>query len=152
MQNAGALPDNFTWLLPGRLAGMARPVAGLEALARSGVRLVVCLTAETPPDVAAIEAAGMVSWYMPVPDFSPPTIAQARATCARVETVLDRGEAVAYHCRAGKGRTGTMLAAQMIHRGMGADEAVKFIRARNPGWIETQGQLDFLTDFAATIR
>ncbi len=41
-----------------------------------------------------------------------------------------------------------MLAAQMIHRGMGADEAVKFIRARNPGWIETQGQLDFLTDFA----
>lgn len=121
-------------------------------LAQLDTRLLVTLTAESPPDTGLIARHGIASLYTPIPDFMPPTLQQARDTCVHVAQFLERGAAVVYHCRAGKGRTGTLLAAQLVWNGQTAAQAITFTRARNPEWIETQGQLDFLHEFAATVR
>ena len=47
----------------------------------------------------------------------------------------------------GKGRTGTMLAAQLIWRGTDAKAAVLEACERNSMWIESDSQYDWLMEF-----
>ena len=54
------------------------------------------------------------------------------------------GRVLAFHCRAGLGRTGTLLAAVLIWRGQGAVEAIETARAVHPRWIQSQEQFAFL--------
>ncbi|MBL1437045.1 MAG: tyrosine-protein phosphatase [Rhodobacteraceae bacterium] len=140
----------FCWLHPGLLGGISKPdEAALAGLSQLGVRVLVSLTAEWQPDVALFERYGLASLYTPILDFQPPSFAQAAEICGKVSSYTVRGEAVVFHCHAGKGRTGTLLAAMLIWAGQSADAAIAETRGRNAAWIETEGQLDFLQGFAA---
>lgn len=143
-------PVGFQWLLPGLLGGTPLP-KDFSALQRVGTRLLVSLTAEWQPDEGVISRHGMRSLYAPIPDFQPPTLAQAAQVCAAVAGYTGRGEAVVFHCQAGKGRTGTMLAAMLIWAGHSAEDAIAQTRGQNAAWIETDGQLAFLSDFASQV-
>lgn len=141
----------FCWLQPGLLGGMPQPdEAALKALRGLRVKLLVSLTQEQRPDVDLINSFGMTSLYAPIPDFQPPTLAEAARICRDVSAYTARGEAAVFHCRAGKGRTGTLLAAMLIWSGQSAEGAIATVRAQNKQWIETEGQLDFLVKFAET--
>ncbi|MCV2864834.1 tyrosine-protein phosphatase [Albidovulum sediminicola] len=150
-------PTGFFWLVPGLLGGAARPGLGapmerdLAALARVGARLLVTLTEEWEPDVQAIESQGMASLYVPVPDRMPPSVEQMIMICREVERRLEAGQAVVHHCHAGKGRTGTALVAQLIWRGLPPAEALAVARQRNPRWVESAEQEDFLERFGAVV-
>lgn len=139
----------FFWLQPGLLGGVPKPdEAALRAISKLRVKLLVSLTQEWQPDGALIKRYGMASLYAPIPDFQPPSLAQATQICRAVSAYTARGEAAVFHCRAGRGRTGTLLAAMLIWAGQSADGAIAATRAQNEHWIETQGQLDFLAKFA----
>jgi atypical dual specificity phosphatase len=53
------------------------------------------------------------------------------------------------HCAGGLGRTGTVLAAYLVHRGRSAEEAIAEIRRQRPGSVETPAQADAVRQFAA---
>ncbi|KAL6076423.1 Dual specificity protein phosphatase 23 [Balamuthia mandrillaris] len=60
--------------------------------------------------------------------------------------------AVAVHCRAGKGRTGTMIACYFIYsEGISAEEAIQRVRSLSPLSIETKGQEAFIASFAQRL-
>lgn len=142
-------PNGFCWLLPGLLGGTAKPDnAALKALSQLGTRLLVSLTQEWQPDAALIARYGMHSLYVPIPDLQPPSLKQAAQICREASAFTARGEAVVFHCHAGKGRTGTLLAAMLIWAGQSVEAAIKEARAQNSAWIETDGQLAFLDEFA----
>ena len=145
------------WLEPGRLGGCARPgrtgqlEADLGALFDAGTRLVISLTEEWQPDLPTFTRCGLRSLWLPVADMTPPTIDQARLACSVAASTLEAGQGVVYHCQAGQGRTGAMLAAQMVWNDLPAQQAIEDLRAVNNAWIETAEQEAFVARFGASL-
>lgn len=144
----------FSWVIEGELAGMGRPgvlASGLSEdlgfLVREGVGAVVSLT-EAPLDEAAVKASGLEAFHLPVPDMTPPSPEDIDRFVAFLDTSCEAGRPVAVHCAMGRGRTGTMLACALVHRGTGAREAIRQVREARPGSIETRAQEDAVEAYA----
>lgn len=149
-------PRGFLWLKKGRLAGTPRPGIvhdldyDLKALVRVGVTTLVSLTC-TPPDSAAYAAAGIANLWFPIPDMTAPSLEQAQDICRQIEQLLAQGAVVAIHCRAGLGRTGTLLACCLIWEGLPALDALDAVRRIEPRWVQSDVQLRFLEEFAFAL-
>jgi atypical dual specificity phosphatase len=147
-------PRGFFWVLPGQLGGMPRPgiideldhdIAGLQRL---GVSVLVTLEESPTVDTEALSRAAIRSFQFPVVDMGVPSIADAITLCREIDECLRQREVVAVHCRAGLGRTGTMLACQLIwSRRRTAREAIEIIRSINPRCIQSDLQVEFLRSF-----
>ncbi len=135
---------NFSFVIPGRLAGMARPgryrplAQALEFLREQGIRAIVSVT-EYPLDIKAVEAAGFDYLHLPVEDYEAPTLAQIETFLGFLDAHQADG-AIGVHCAAGQGRTGVMLACAFVTRGMTADEAIAHVRDLRPPSIDTPNQ------------
>ena len=136
------------WILPSRLAGSARPgLLGpldddLDHLARLGVDRVVSLT-EAPLDLGGRTVPFEVI-HFPIVDMGLPTPRGALALCNDLVASIAAGQSVLLHCKAGLGRTGTMLAACLVTLGHPAEEAIATVRRACPHYIQTPAQAAFL--------
>ncbi|MDB6034833.1 MAG: dual specificity protein phosphatase [Verrucomicrobiales bacterium] len=123
----------------------------LPYLHDSGIRAVVSLL-NLPADQKIYEDAGFSYLCLPVPDGFPPTLEQTQRLVRFLDEQQQQGRAAAVHCAAGRGRTGTMLAAYLISQKVNWLEAISRVRASEPGAIETQRQMDFLQDFGNLLN
>jgi atypical dual specificity phosphatase len=150
-------PRNFLWLIKGVLAGTPRPGLlidledDLESLKRVGVTVLVSLTTK-PVDPAELDKFGILGVALPIKDMGAPSIDDAKTLCSRVEALISSGEVVAMHCKAGLGRTGTMLAAQLIWQGHTALESLERVRKIEPRWVQSEEQVDFLKSFFEDVK
>ena len=150
----------FYWLVPGVLAGCARPGVrnrrdevqtldqDLAWLAGRGIGAVVSMT-ETPLQLGACERHGLEVLHLPVNDLAPPAPAQFHAALAFIDAQRQAGRAVAVHCLMGQGRTGSVLAAYLIRDGQSPAAALADLRAVCPGAVENPAQERALVEFAA---
>ncbi len=152
-------PRGFLWVLPGQLAGTPWPGVvretdeDLGALRTVGVTHLIALT-EYPFDDKEAAAYGMRCTHSPMPDMHPPTEEQAWMLCALIDQLVNAGEVVAVHCRAGLGRTGTVLTAYWLWRARGKFSALKALedmRRIEPLWVQSPRQVEFLEQFAAAV-
>ena len=123
----------------------------LRPLHDAGIRAVVSLL-NIPGDAKIYADAGFAYFALPIPDGGAPTATEADDANRFIDEQLAHGNPVAIHCAAGLGRTGTMLAAYLIHRGATAGEAIQRIRAVEPAAIETNRQVQFLRDYETSTR
>jgi len=146
-------PSDFRWVIPGKLGGMQRP--GLlidedEDLARLrhlGINRLVTLT-EDPLDASKLADFGISGVHFPIVDMGVPTAPAALELARRVEGWIEAGESVALHCKAGLGRTGTMLACCLVQQRTPPNRAIERVRLVNPGYIQNELQLDFVAELA----
>ena len=149
IQTWGRRLQNFSYLLPKLLAGADRPygMSDLEKLVRAGIKVLVTVM-ETPLDADTVADVGLEYHYFPIPPYGTPKLEQLQDFVELVNTNRAVGRPVAVHCYMGWGRTGTFLAAYLISEGLSPDEAIREVRRKRPGSIETRGQEQMLHRFA----
>lgn len=88
----GVQPPNFSWVLPGRLAGLALPrlPAHYQFLLDLGVRHLVSLTERGPPH--SDSCPGLTLHRLRIPDFCPPAPEQIDQFVKIVDDANARGE------------------------------------------------------------
>ena len=131
---------NFSWLIENEFAAMARPstdIDDFDFLNNIGINVIVSFT-EIALDRELIDKFDFIYLHLPIPDFSIPTFEQ-------IEEFINftsrfNKNAIVVHCDSGFGRTGTMSAIYFVNRGYSAFDAIKFIRQKRPGSIETKEQ------------
>ncbi|MCA9670333.1 MAG: ATP-binding cassette domain-containing protein [Myxococcales bacterium] len=141
-------PGGFHWILPRQLGGTQQPgllydrQAELQALGRL-CAVLVTLT-EEPPDAEELARYGMRSVHFPIEDMGVPELTAAADLCREIDSWLGDGKSTVLHCRAGLGRTGTMLACVLVYRGENVVRAIDRVRSVNPYYIQSESQLAFI--------
>ncbi|MEI7634231.1 MAG: protein-tyrosine phosphatase family protein [bacterium] len=144
---------NFSYIIEGGLAGCAHPRMGgdcreaLGELRQRGISSVVSLDERGIP-AWMIAEYGLRHLHLPIPDMRAPTLEQARRFVEFVRRELAGHRAVAAHCHAGYGRTGTMLACYLVAEGHAPGWAMEYVRNLRPGSIETSEQEAFVVSYA----
>ena len=143
------MPFGFSWVDSQRLAALAYPDAeDLRWLRGNGIDIVMTLT-EDPLPRHWVNEAGILAVHLPVRDMSAPSLEILEAAVETITQANQTNMAVAVHCMAGIGRTGTVLAAYFVNEGMTAEEAIRKVRQLRPGSVETRGQEQAVAEFAA---
>jgi atypical dual specificity phosphatase len=134
--------DAGDWILPGQVLGCAYPrrKGALSGLAAQGIQLLLNLH-ERAHDPARLTRYGLIEVHLPVPDFTAPTPAQLDQAIGTLNEAVATGQPIAVHCGGGLGRTGTVLAAFLVHQGADAVSAIDQVRRVRPGSIETRAQV-----------
>lgn len=151
-------PRGFFWVRGGALGGMPRPGLidrlehDLEGLKRLGATVLVTLEETALVDPVAVRAAGIRPVHFPIADMCAPELAAAIALSRDVDRWMRDGEVIVVHCRAGLGRTGLVLACQLIAMGETARGALEAVRAINPKCVQSAAQVSFLESFARSLR
>jgi atypical dual specificity phosphatase len=145
------LPRNFGWLDDSKLAGCGRPESEseLRSLKEEGIGAIVSLTG-TPLNPDAVSRFGFD--YLHSPISATPSVEQLGQILRFLEQSNAASKRVLVHCGEGKGRTGTVLAAYLISHGLGADEAIRVVRERRPGSIQTLEQENVVHEFEKSTK
>jgi len=140
--------ERIHWIIPGVLGGMSLPGAGeMALLAAHGVTGIISLTEEASHIGSAAHDAGLSWLHLPIDDFHAPSLEQIDDAVSFIGKEIDSGGSVVVHCFAGRGRTGTILAAYLVSTGFQPTEAVARIRGIQPGAIETREQEHRISEY-----
>lgn len=110
----------YTWVTDSLAVGPAPMTEAHFALLRqAGIGAILNLCAEFPqlPDLQ--RQAGFEVYFLPVPDEGAPDLDALEQALAWLDEALYLGKKVLIHCRFGIGRTGTVLNAYLLRRGLG---------------------------------
>ena len=145
------LPRNFSWLVESKLAGCARPEceAELDGLRSEGVRAIISLTG-TPLYPEPVERLGFEYLHSHV--SGAPSPVQLYEIIQFIEEQNAQSKPVVVHCAEGVGRTGTVLAAYLVFKGLSADDAINKLREKRPGSIQNLEQENAIRMFERTLR
>lgn len=150
---------NFSWVLPGKLSGMAMPgslyystvdyiLADLTELYEKGVRCLVSLKQMEDTFGSLCEKAGIKWLHFPIDNFGIPanfdTFKELIESC--IESI-NLNLPVCVHCYAGIGRTGMVLACLVgKYLSVGADSAIRLVKSNREA-LDTEEQVLFVRRF-----
>jgi len=146
--------DNFSWVIPGKLAGSAAPyfAAGNDAaawLAEQGVNVLVshAMPGGSPNEECARHGIEWVCY--PIRDFDvPPDDGSFETLIDEIVNAMREEMGVCVHCRAGIGRTGLTLACAVgRYLSLPGDKAIAAVRKARPHSVETPVQEEFVRQF-----
>ena len=123
----------------------------LAFLENKGISAVVSLT-EEPLNPDTLRKLGMDYLQLAVSDMSAPTLEDVEKFVDFVEEKEKEGKAVAVHCIAGIGRTGTMLACYLVKKGKSSIQAIQEIRHKRPGSVETEAQEQLVINYQSSLK
>lgn len=143
---------DLTYIIPDRVIAMGYPSENIESIYRNPLEEVKSLLEEKHKDHYKIynlcsersydiqKFHSRVSVY-PFDDHNPPEFGQMRPFCEDVARWLDEHEknVAVVHCKAGKGRTGLMICAYLLHRRLytTADDVLKYYGSQRT--LDTKG-------------
>jgi protein-tyrosine phosphatase len=129
----------LNWIVADKLAGSRYPEpSDLDEIYAQGIRAIVSMEDYEYPE--AITSRRMEHLNTGIPDFTAPSLAQLKRIIGFINSMTEKYKPVLVHCYAGIGRTGTVAAAYLINQGNDAESALRHVRARIPGAVQTADQ------------
>lgn len=148
MEPTQPLAENLWWVIPGKLAGVRKPMPEeISELQAAGVGAIVSVM-DDPSNLDRYEQANLPYLWLPTKGGTAPTQEQIQELQNFVNQQNQLGHAVVVHCTSGRRRTGTMLAAYLIQSGSAYEDAMQTILTVNPDVELREAQLDFLQHLA----
>ncbi len=129
-------PTFFSWVIDGKVAASGRPFSRRQVnwLRKNGVSAILTLTEEPLPNNWTV---GVETHHISLRDHAPIDPPKMREAADYIAFMTSNGKAVLVHCLAGKGRTGSVLAAYMIaYEGKTSRQALEELRSKRPGSVE----------------
>lgn len=132
MNTSSAYPVD--WITPQLATGPApMSYAHLDSLKSQGIDAIMNLCAEYC-DLHSIESdKGFEVYYLPIADEEAPQLKALENALAWLDEAIYLGKKVYVHCRYGIGRTGTIISAYLLRRGLGSKlvkRKIKKMRSR----------------------
>jgi len=92
-------PRNFSWLVEGMLAGLARPSlrSHIEYLINQGIKHLVTLTELPLTSSMNTDGLDITYTHIPIDDLAPPTLEQVKEFLKVVEQHNNKGEVRSHH-------------------------------------------------------
>jgi tetratricopeptide (TPR) repeat protein len=160
------LARNFSWVVPGQLAGMSLPCTKeqIEALSHINIRMIFTVMDESKLSSEFFDYTGIQNVHYPVKNYKAPTIEQVDSFIEKCEKLLmNQNSAALVHCGGGKGRAGTFLACWLVKHGkdiyfpskekdiMSAADAISYLREIRPESVETKEQEYFIAEYSQIL-
>jgi atypical dual specificity phosphatase len=146
-QTTKPITENLWWVIPGKLAGVRKPTAEeLSELQVVGIGAIISVL-DDPANLDLYERVNIPFLWLPIQGGTPPSRDQIQELASFFDEQQLQGLAVAVHCTNGLRRTGTMLAAYLIHVGSCYDAAQR-VQLANPQVELRAAQADFLRSLA----
>ena len=118
------------WVTPRLAVGPAPSTqAQLAAIKEEKISCILNLCAEMKELPTIQEEAGFEVYYLPIEDEEAPDLAALDKALDWLDEQLFLGKHVYIHCRHGIGRTGTVLNAYLLRRGLGHRRAAKVLHS-----------------------
>ena len=135
-------PTNFGWVIEGKLAGCGLPVSQdeFEWIIGQGIKSIVTVR-EVPLPSDWFNGSEIEYLHLAVEDFGAPNMEELIQAVDFLDEQVQSGRPAMVHCAAGKGRTGTVLAAYLVkNQHLTADQALEKLRNMRPGSVQSISQ------------
>lgn len=144
--------SNFSWVEENKIAASDFPYSKehFRFLKEEGIRAIITLT-ENDVNKFLIESFRFRHLHLPIKDFGVPSPSQVKRFLKWMKLMEVWKQPTLIHCRAGIGRTGTMLSVYYIWKGFSAEESIKIVREKRGNGIESLSQESFLYEIEELI-
>jgi atypical dual specificity phosphatase len=128
---------------------LRRHVAELQA---AGIGAVVNTCREWRGNTEAYRAAGIEELYVPITDFTPPPLEDIRAGVAFIRKHIAAGRKVYVHCKAGRGRSATIVLCYLVTKGLTLEQGQALLLQKRAHVNRRLAQRVAVRQFAEELR
>ena len=120
----------------------------VEVLKREGI------TADVSLEEDKLDAPYGVDVYIwiPVVDEMAPTYDQLSFGVESIEKLVSQNRKIYVHCKNGHGRAPTFVAAYLIRKGYGLEDAINFVKSKRPSIHLHEPQQELLEKYSVNIK
>ena len=149
-------PTNFSWVIDNKLAGSGTPMTSEQYrwLIKNNIKSIVTVREFPLPQKWLVdnEKETIINDYkfVYVKDYGVPPLEVLDNINIKI---TKEKKPLVVHCAAGKGRTGTILAAYLLKQdNISSQDAIKKIRSLRPGSIQSKIQEEILHEYETFLK
>jgi atypical dual specificity phosphatase len=153
-------PTNFSWVIDNKLAGSGTPMTSEQYrwLIKNNIKSIVTVREFPLPQKWLLdnEKETIINDYkfVYVKDYGVPSLEVLDNIVDYINIKITKEKKpLVVHCAAGKGRTGTILAAYLLKQdNISSQDAIKKIRSLRPGSIQSKIQEEILHKYETFLK
>lgn len=124
--------------------------AALNTIKGAGVEIILNLCAECGNLHEVERSAGFIVYWLPVSDASAPELDEVDYALEWLIRHIESGKKALVHCRHGVGRSGTIIAAYLLRKGLSLEHVFEIMK-RTPATPTSRDQRKLLFEYAKKL-